>query len=163
MKLPIDIILIIIYFLPIPDTRSLLKCDKKLNLLCLDKNILLIIYKNSIYWENKLNSELKKSYPLHLYHRVSTCIFSEMEKYTFELVCYGYIHLLPNKYISIYNDVLTKYKQIYVNAIYNNFWDLNKLSMIFLNRIHFIELNSTINTNLKILKLFKENKFTHLN
>ena len=53
-----DIILTIIIFLPIPDTRNLIRCNKKLNSLCLNKNILYITDINSLIWEKKINSEI---------------------------------------------------------------------------------------------------------
>ena len=58
MDLHIDIILIVIGLLSIPDIRNLIRCDKKRNLLY-SKNILSILDINSLAWKNKLNLELR--------------------------------------------------------------------------------------------------------
>ena len=128
MNLPIDIILIIIKLLPIPDIRNLIRCDKKLNLLRF-KNILSIININSLNWKNKLNFELTNSkYYKFLapnsFKTIDLQDFSPIEKYTVEVICYGYIHLLPDKYIL--NNSVCLYAQIRLIAGYNNFLDFIK-------------------------------------
>ena len=113
MDLIIDIILKIIDLLPIPDTRNLLRCSKKLHLLSSNKIILLPINKNSLNWQNKLIFDLSKykskSEMFNLFPRIEEEKFSELEKYIFELICCGYMHLLPTRYLSLY--ILWRYNE----------------------------------------------------
>ena len=161
----IDIFLIIIDFLPIHDIRNFLRCNKKLNLFRFNKNILSIIDINSLNWEKKLNSKLPESnadqfihfFNIHdIVHRIYPC---QMKKYALEIVCYGYIHLLPKKY-ELINNILFSYRFIYLNAGYNNFFDLTKFLIKFYNsKFSYTILGASMNGNLKMLKLIKQNNY----
>ena len=88
-----DIILTIIELLSIIDTRNLLRSCKKLYLLSSNKFISLLIDGNSLIWEEKINSaHAKQGY---YYYCIELKNLSEIEKYTSEIICYDYIHLLP--------------------------------------------------------------------
>ena len=167
----IDIILTINEFLPIHDTRNLLRCNKRLNSLVRhsNKNILSIVDINSLNWENKLNSTLVNSIIIKsMYLNYSRYIKREnlykIEKYTFEIICYGYIHLLPNRYVFENNMMFHGYNQIDLNAGYNNFLDLIKFKSEFVvNRYtpHYfcVAIGAIMDGNLKILKLLKQRKY----
>ena len=162
-----DIILVIIELLPIPDIRNLLRCNKKLNLLFFNKNILSIIDINSLNWGKKLNHELEKSIIGHrlitLYGKnfiYPTNLFKK-EKYTVEIVCFGYKHLIPNRYM-VHNTVLSN-SQICLHNGYNAFWDLIKfVKYDYYGMIH-IAFGAIITGNLKILKWLKHNNFDFSN
>ena len=158
MNLLSDIILIIIQLLPVPDTRNLLRCDKKTNLLASNKIIASIIDINSLNWENKLNNDLVTINPKFINYGdyIWRERLSECEKYTFEIICYGYIHLLSKRYMFKYNGILCNYTKIYIHIGYNNFLDLIKfLSKNFNTCYYYILEGAAINGNLKIYKLVK--------
>ena len=166
MDISFDIILIVIDFLPIHDTRNLLRCGRKLNLLRLNKNIALLIDINSLNWEKKLNYEIKSKvdrffnvFYFFTIHDVANLI-CPMEKYTLEIICYGYDHLLLNRYILKYNRVFGQFNIMLFYVGYNNFLDLTKL-LIYLGVINYYGSNNiiygaAINGNLKILKYLKQ-------
>ena len=58
---------------------------------------------NSLDWKNKLIYNLSNSKSkfiiFNIYSYSGLESLSECEKYTFEIICYGYIHLLPYRYI----------------------------------------------------------------
>ena len=167
MDLVIDIFCIIIDFLPICDTRNLLRCSKKLHLLSTNKVISSIININSLNWENKLNSDLPKwDQKFYINNSCSSDVFinikreylSVIEKYTFENICYGYVHLIPNKYMT-HNNIMGNYLEIiHINAGYSNFLDLIK----FCNPMRFyVSVGAAMNGNLKIFKLFHTKHYGH--
>ena len=94
MDFPFDIILIIIDFLPAPDSRNLLKCNKKLNLLLLNKNISSRIDINLLNWTDKLNYEIIKSKTNQLFAMYTIRFISGAinlyPKYALELIFFGY-------------------------------------------------------------------------
>ena len=139
MDLPIDIFFIIIDFLPICDTRNLLRCCKKLHGLSSNKVISSIINISSLDRENKLNFELLlKWHPkiskisffanhFKMHFHIKREKLSEMKKYTFENICHGYIHLILNKYIK-YIYIINDNGLICINAGYNHFLALIKFA-----------------------------------
>ena len=167
MDLHLDIILLIIQLLPIPDIRNLSRCNKKFNLLSSNKIIASYIDIDSFDWENMLNAELLKSYSKHLEiacnfsNYVEQEYLSKKEKYTFEIFCYGYVHLFPNRYVYGYNKILhSKYGRIYFNAGFNNFSNLIKFMANFSSpNYSVVAIGSISNCNLKILKFLKERKY----
>ena len=169
MNLPIDIILLIIQLLPIADIRNLLRCDKNFNLLSSNKFIAPLIDVDSFDWENTLNCELLKSYFKHhiidhvyTFNYIGRRTLSIMEKYTFEIFCFGYIHLFPNRYIHKNNIISNQVcrGRIYFNAAYNNFMNLIKFMTDFKKLYYFpVTLAAILNCNLKILKLLKQHKY----
>ena len=158
-----DIILTIIELLSIIDTRNLLRSCKKLYLLSSNKFIYLFINKK---WEEKINSAFVKpesfKFILSIIERKN---FTEMEKYTSEIICYGYIHLLPQRYIHENNMMFYNYGAIWLNAGFNNFLDLINFMTELVNKkcslICFrVAEGAIMNCNLKILKLLRTKKYS---
>ena len=160
----VDIILMIIVLLPILDIRNLLRCSKKLYLLRLNKNILLIIDVDSLIWENKLNSELLqlKSFLIFNFSNIHDIVHDNphpRNKYILEIFWYGYIHLLPTRYIFI-NDAYGYYYyyNIYINAGKNNFLDLIKFMIDYNFPLEAMILGASLSGNIKILKILLSKK-----
>ena len=161
MDLHIDIILIIINLLSIPDIRNLIRCDRKLNLLH-SKNKLLSVDINSLNWENKLNSDLSNP-KIYIYvnlYDINLKDLSKKDKYIIEINYNGYCHLLLNRYIYINNYTSISYGRIQFNAEYNNFLELIKFNTKFINGYRFtIARGATVAGNLKILKWLKQQRY----
>ena len=151
----VDIISIIIDFLPTPDTRNLLRCCEKLYLLRLNKNILSIIDIYSLNWLNKLIAEFvnPKCTKFPKLRAITVKDLSQKEKYTFEIICYGYSHLLFNRYITLDNYPLHRSGFIRLHVGYNNFLDYVKFMIQYIDNFNYYTFfGAMINNNLKILK-----------
>ena len=133
-----------------------------------NKIIAPLININSIDWKKKLICDCIKSQEENLFYRfiirdvyVIIILYPE-KKYTLELICHGYIHLLPNRYVLYYSEILINSISIYSIVGLNNFLDLTKFLIknnFSPGYITYISFGAMTHGNLEILKYLKQHKY----
>ena len=113
--LPTELNGLILAILPMPDKRNLIRCNmelNKINIKWYEDEFLKMIWTTEFLDYDKYQKRITK-----------------IERYTLEMIYYGYDKLIPKRYICNKNELLYKYPKMYFNCAVNNHIRILKILM----------------------------------
>ena len=116
-SIPHELIMEIFKIIHMPDKRNFTRCNKYLNKISMTKD--------EENFTNMLNDTIFGNGP--------KATFTNLARYTLEIIYYGYINLLPARYLNVTNVILYKCSKIFFHCSKKNYFETVKV-MIELNK-----------------------------